>query len=189
MPSNLELKGYGLPGYGEGKSHDEFDLERALLRANEHQPMAQDTMNALIEENDNKDFFELIKGMLPSAGTMENFHPGMAIPKLLQLFNQPAGTEQAFQRGLTESIFGEPDPVGPQGLPFSEFLRQKRIEGNEKSRQGFLETVGPSSDWEQFGNILQANPGQGYGYRQKQPLNPKVKSIVEEHINKNLFKK
>ena len=108
---------------------------------------AHENIDTLINQNDNKDFFELIKGMLPSAGTMENFHPGMAIPKLLQLMNQPAGTEQAFQRGLTESIFGEPDPIGPQGLPFSQFMQQK------------------------------------------QALNPKVKSIVEEHINKNLFKK
>ena len=60
--------------------------------------------------------------------------------------NQPAGTEQAFQRGLTESIFGEPDPVGPQGLPFSQFMQQK------------------------------------------QQLDPKVKSIVDQHVN-GLFKK
>ena len=76
MASNLESRGYGLPGYGEGKSHDEYNEEEALSRALEAlkagemrglssgmqpKPMAQDTMNALIEENDNKDFYDMFK--------------------------------------------------------------------------------------------------------------------------------
>jgi len=60
--------------------------------------------------------------------------------------NQPQQTEQAFARGLKESILGEADPVGPQGMPFSQFMQQKKA------------------------------------------LNPKVKSIVNQHVN-DLFKK
>ena len=103
-----DSKGYDIPEYGESK------------------PMAQDTMNALISENDNKDFFELLKGMLPKGETAENFIPPVGLFKLMQLMNQPKETEQAMYRGLTESMFGEPNPVGPQGLPFNQFMQEKQ---------------------------------------------------------------
>ena len=116
----------------------------------EPKPMAQDTMNALINKNDNKDFFELMKGMMPSMDTVENFVPPVGLMKLLQLGQAmntaPLHESQAFFKGLGESAFGEPAPVGPQGLPFSQFMQQK------------------------------------------QKLDPKVKSIVDQHVNK-LFTK
>jgi len=134
-PSLRELKGAEFENYGKGPSHDDFFPT---------QPPKQ--IDTLINQNENKDFFELMKGMMPSAGTMENMHPAMAIPKLLQLFNQSPSNDEAFLKGLGQSAFGEPDPVGPQGLPFSQFMQQKKA------------------------------------------LNPKVKSIVDEHVN-GLFKK
>ena len=83
---------------------------------------------------------------MPSMDTVENFVPPIGAIKLLQLMNQPKGTEQAFMKGLKESILGEADPVGPQGVPFSQFMQQKKA------------------------------------------LNPKVKSIVNQHVD-SLFKK
>ena len=87
---------------------------------------AHDNIDTLINQNENKDYFELMKGMMPSMDTVENFVPPIGAIKLLQLMNQPKGTEQAFMTGLKESVFGEPDPVGPQGMPFSQFMQQKK---------------------------------------------------------------
>ena len=109
----------------------------------EPKPIAQDTMNALINKNDNKDYFKLMD-------VLENFVPPVGLMNLLQLGQTmntaPLHESQAFFKVLGESAFGEPDPVGPHGLPFSQFMQQK------------------------------------------QKLDPKVKSIVDQHVNK-LFTK
>jgi len=112
----------------------------------EPKPMAQDTMNALITHNENKDFFELMKGMIPSPNVAENFHPAIGIQKLIQMMSGSPQEANAFFKGAGQAAFGEPDPVGPQGVPFSQFMQQRK------------------------------------------QLDPKVKSIVNEHVN-GLFKK
>ena len=111
---------------------------------------AHENIDTLINHNENKDYFELMKGMMPSMDTVENFVPPFGAIKLAQLathaHNAPADETNAFLTGLKESMLGEPDPVGPQGIPFSQFMQQKKA------------------------------------------LNPKVKSIVNQHVD-NLFKK
>ena len=87
---------------------------------------AHSNIDTLINQDDNKDFFELLKGILPERETAENFIPPVGLLKLMQLMNQPKETEQAMYRGLTESMFGEPNPVGPQGLPFNQFMQEKQ---------------------------------------------------------------
>ena len=128
-----ELKGAGFEGYG-----------------NINIPNAHENIDTLITDNKNKDFFELIKGMIPESNVTENFHPMIGIQKLLQLGTRAMGAPpeetSAFFKGAGQSIFGEPDPVGPQGLPFSQFMQQKK------------------------------------------QLDPRVKSIVNQHVN-GLFKK
>ena len=114
-----------------------------LLKQFGYIPSAHENIDTLISNNENKDYFELIDKIMPVA---ENFVPPIGAIKLLQLMNQPQQTEQAMYRGLKEAILGEPDPVGPQGMPFSQFMQQKKA------------------------------------------LNPKVKSIVNQHVN-DLFKK
>mgnify|MGYP003628067742 CR=1 FL=1 len=134
-PSLRELKGAEFENYGKGPSHDDFFPT---------QPPKQ--IDTLRTQNENKDFFELMKGMMPSMDTVENFIGPIGGIKLLQLFNQSPSNDEAFLKGLGQSAFGEPDPVGPQGLPFSQFMQQKKA------------------------------------------LDPKVKSIVDQHVN-GLFKK
>ncbi len=94
-----------------------------LLKQFGYIPNAHENIDSEINKND---FFELMKGMMPSMSTVENFVPPIGAIKLLQLLNQPQQTEQAMYKGLTESIFGEPDPVGPQEVPFSQFMQQKK---------------------------------------------------------------
>ena len=140
------------------------------------QENAHSNIDEAINQNENKDYFDLIKGfsnvalpavpfanlpslignlkdIMPSKATMdkvENFVPPFGAIKLAQLashaHNAPAHETNAFLTGLKEAILGEPDPVGPQGIPFSQFMQQKKA------------------------------------------LNPKVKSIVNQHVD-NLFKK
>ena len=127
-----ELKGAGFEGYG-----------------NINIPNAHENIDTLITDNKNKDFFELIKGMIPSPNVAENFHPVIGAQKLIQLMSGNPQEVNALFKGVGESAFGEPDPIGPQGLPFSQFMQQKQ---------------------------------------QRKQLDPKVKSIVNQHVN-GLFKK
>jgi hypothetical protein len=99
--------------------HPFYDAPLDSLRSWANRPNAHENIDTLINQDDNKDYFELMN-------VVENFVGPTGAIKLLQLFNQPAKTEQAFQKGLIETILGEPDPVGPQGLPFSKFLQQKK---------------------------------------------------------------
>ena len=110
---------------------------------------AHENIDTLITDNKNKDFFELIKGMIPSPNVAENFHPVIGAQKLIQLMSGNPQEVNALFKGIGESAFGEPDPIGPQGLPFSQFMQQKQ---------------------------------------QRKQLDPKVKSIVNQHVN-GLFKK
>jgi hypothetical protein len=183
-----EQAGFSVRDERTAPQHPYLDAPLDSLRNWANRPNAHENIDTLMTDNKNKDFFELMKGMIPKPNVAENFHPMIGAQKLIQMLSGSPQEANAFFKGAGQSLFGEPDPVGPQGLPFSDFLRQKRIGNNEKSRQDFLETVGPSSDWEQFGNILQSNPGPGYGYKRKEVLDPKVKSIAQKHVN-DLFKK
>lgn len=97
------------------------------------QPNAHQNIDTLINQNENKDFFELMKGMMPSMDKVENFVPPIGALKLLQLLVRPEQEGVAFSKGLKESMYGEPDPVGPQGLPFSQFMQQRRLDPKVKS--------------------------------------------------------
>jgi hypothetical protein len=85
----------------------------------------------------NHDYFELEdstninQGNLPYAGSslpeyfaQKHILKGRGISELLNLLK--LANPIMAGKGVKESIFGEPDPVGPQGLPFSQFMQQKR---------------------------------------------------------------
>ena len=145
-PTEQEIRKLDSFQYGSPKGW----VMEEMLKQYGYTPNAHDNIDTLINQNENKDYFELIKGMMPSMDTVENFVPPFGAIKLAQLashaHNAPADETNAFLTGLKEAILGEPDPVGPQGIPFSQFMQQKKA------------------------------------------LNPKVKSIVNQHVD-NLFKK
>ena len=112
---------------------------------------AHENIDTLINKNDNKDFFELMDALAPLRN-INSLMPWKTYPKaeaqMTQGFQEHGGLGQtmpAALRGILEQFTGEYDPVGPQGIPFQQFMQQKK------------------------------------------QLDPKVKSIVDKHVN-GLFK-
>ena len=145
-PTEEEIK--NLKSYEYGSNPEVVVNE--LLKQYGYTSNAHSNIDTLINNNQNKDYFELMKGMMPSMDTVENFVPPIGAIKLLQLAshasNAPHQESNAFIQTLKDKILGERDPIGPQGLPFTQFMQQKKA------------------------------------------MNPKVKSIVNKHVD-NLFKK
>jgi hypothetical protein len=109
---------------------DEARHKKWLL---ERQPKAHENMNTLMMLNNLMPWKTFPKaGTQMTEGFQEHGGLGQTIPAAL--------------RGILEQFTGEYDPVGPQGVPFNQFMAQKK------------------------------------------QLDPKVKSIVDQHVN-GLFKK
>jgi hypothetical protein len=113
---------------------------------------AHENIDSLIVRDDNKDYFELMDALAPLRN-INKVMPWQTFPKagaqMTQGFQEHGGLGQtmpAALRGILEQFTGEYDPVGPQGVPFQQFMQQKK------------------------------------------QLDPKVKSIVGNHVNQ-LFKK
>ena len=128
----IQVKKYGIfdmfnPSY-MGALESQRELAQKQGTGEEYLPSnAHSNIDTLINNNQNKDYFELMGGIMKTA---ENFVPPVGAIKLLQLAQRmntaPQHESQAFFKGLKESAFGEPDPVGPQGIPFSQFMNQKK---------------------------------------------------------------
>ena len=97
-PTEQEIRKLDSYEYGRPKGW----VMKEMLKQYGYTPNAHDNIDTLINQNENKDYFELIKGIMPSMDTVENFVPPIGAIKLLQLMNQPKGTEQAFMKGLKE---------------------------------------------------------------------------------------
>ena len=111
----------------------QLDRARYEKRLLERQPKAHENMNTLMMLNNLMPWKTFPKaGAQMTEGFQEHGGLGQTIPAAL--------------RGVLEQFTGEYDPVGPQGVPFKQFMAQKK------------------------------------------QLDPKVKSIVDQHVN-GLFKK
>ena len=128
-------------GIGAG-AHGNIDT---LMNHNQKEAAALELHKLQLKKN--QDHFELMDKTIKTIG---NFIPPVGaintIKSADRILNAPHHESQAFFKGLKESVLGEPDPVGPQGIPFSEFMARKK------------------------------------------GLDPKVKSIIGQHVNE-LFDK
>ena len=93
---------------------------------------AHSQMDTLINQNENKDYFEL---MDPSTTPrhINELMPWSTFPRaeaqMKTGFQEHGGLGQtipAALRGVIEQLTGGADPVGPQGMPFSQFMQQKK---------------------------------------------------------------
>ena len=153
MASNLESRGYGLPGYGEGKSHDEYNEEEALSRALEAlmegltagemrwlssgmqpKPTAHENIDSFINQNDstniNQDFYDMFKKDtgIGLDELMGNINLSESIRNPMPLLKEDPYPVQNQQPTLFERLTPTLEETGGRGSRLPEAFGNKLLE-------------------------------------------------------------